>query len=120
MAQLRVAGFSLDTSQPRLLLMSGDPNHDECRSPYHAPSSDDSEDDGASDYAARRRQRPLRDRRRPRCEEEGGGDGGEEEEPPDNLLQRFYDSVDAPCQVACQGGIEDQLDLLTVRVCVCL
>jgi hypothetical protein len=34
------------------------------------------------------------------------------------LLQRFYESVDAPCQVACQGSIEDQLDLLTVRACL--
>lgn len=36
------------------------------------------------------------------------------------FLQRLYDTaVDAPCQVPCQrgvGSIEDQLDLLTVRI----
>ena len=74
-----------------------------CRSPYNAPSSDDSEDDGASDYAAHPRQRPLQDHK--------------PVEPPDTILQRFYETVDAPCQAPCQGSIEDQLDLLTVRPC---
>lgn len=33
-----------------------------------------------------------------------------------NILDRFYETVDAPCRVACQGSIEHQLDLLMVSV----
>ena len=100
---LRAAGFSIDTTHN---MMNGTRNHG-CRSPYNAPSSDDSEDDGASDYAAHPRQRPLQNH-----------DESEEDITPDNILHRFYETVDAPCQMACQGNMEAQLDLLTVRACV--
>eukprot|EP00977_Amphora_coffeiformis_P023228 scaffold12617_cov172-Amphora_coffeaeformis.AAC.2 len=94
---LRATGFSIEGTQN---MISG--SKPGCRSPYNAPSSDDSEDDGASDYAAHPRQRTLQSH--------------QQLEPSDTILQRFYETVDAPCQapcqVPCQGSMEDQLDLL--------
>lgn len=116
-----VSGFSFDPSYTAAMLQTpgGNRHHSNnnnikggvssCRSPYQA--TDDSDDDGASDYAeSSRRLRPLRRGR-------DNTTRHDEHDEPDNLLQRFYETtVDAPCrQVACQGSIEEQLDLLTVR-----
>ena len=94
-----------DFENPRASLLAGTKGGGGVRSPYNGPLSDDSDDDGASDYA---NYNPRRGTATTTATPVAAAS--------DNLLQRFYETVDAPCQaVACQGGIEDQLDLLTVR-----
>lgn len=110
------AGFSLEQAYEGLTAATAHHNHDagaSCRSPYQGPN--DSDDDGASDYASHGKQRLLRAHDSP-------VDSEHEHDEPEYFLQRFYETtVDAPCrQVACQGSIEEQLDLLTVRTYGCV